>query len=68
MLIVEGPTQDTSIVFRVRLWGVNLTDERHFRERGDAAVRQTCLIVGREIARLPDLVNHGRVDQTVSYR
>ena len=24
-------------------------------------------MVGREVARLPDLVNHGRVDQTVSY-
>jgi hypothetical protein len=25
--------------------------------------RQTCLIMGREVTRLPDLVNHGRVDQ-----
>jgi len=40
------------IVFRVRLWGVKLTDERRFRE-GRASVamlaaRQTCLMVGRE--------------------
>ena len=27
--------------------------------------RQTCLMVGREIARLPALVNHGRATQTV---
>jgi hypothetical protein len=72
MLIVEGPTQDTLIVFRVRLWGVTLTDERRFHV-GRASVamlvaRQTCLMVGREVARLPDLVNHGRADQTVSYR
>jgi hypothetical protein len=71
MLIVEGPTQDTLIVFRVRLWGVKLTGERRFHV-GRASVamlvaRQTCLMVGREVARLPDLVNHGRVDQTVSY-
>jgi hypothetical protein len=40
-------------VFRVRLWGVTLTDERHFREGCASAVMlvagQTCLMVGREI-------------------
>jgi hypothetical protein len=46
------------IVFRVRLWGVTLTDERRFHV-GRASVamlvaRQTCLMVGREVARLPD--------------
>jgi hypothetical protein len=72
MLIVEGPDQDSLIVFRVGLWGVKLTDKRSFHEgRVSVAMlvaRQTCLMVGREVARLPDLVNHGRVDQTVSYR
>jgi hypothetical protein len=27
-----------------------------------------CLMVGLEAVRLPDLVNRGRVEQTVSYR
>jgi hypothetical protein len=51
---------------------MKLTDERRFRE-GCVSVamlvaRQSCLMVGRDVVRPPDLVNRGRVDQTVSYR